>query len=584
MSSEHRLPGFVELAELGSGAQGEVVLARHESGGGPVAIKYLATGLLGDTAARNTFRDEAQMLKRVVNPHVARLLEYLESPWGAAIILEAVAGRPLRKVLDEHDGPLTPEAALTTLKGSLLGLAAAHAVGVVHRDYKPANVLVQDDGQSKLIDFGIAVLTGQSGRAGTPVYMAPEQWAGEPATPATDLYAATCVFVECVSGEKPFHAKTPDALKAEHNSAPPPLERVPEPLRPLVERGMAKSPSDRIWNAYEFVNELETIAVQTYGPDWERRGIVALGVIAATVTTTVPLAILGGAILAPGAAGTTTAAGTAASSVVGPASAMYSQGAATADVMTKVGSSTSKGFLGKLGGAKGATGIGAAGVGAAIIAWFFWPASPTVGGTSQGTVHGYFTNPGALLGQPSMPAAETPYMNLKLTVTPARAKPGTTMRMMIEFSARTPKGAKYWPNGSRQCFGETEEGRQQGDPYEFAIGTKIPTKHKNWVAFYRIPPTHPQELPKKKDATIVGATGGVSGEHQPYVWSECATMSEWTEIRTFTVPNSNDLRSGKYLLSPAVPVQITGKNGNVPLESMGPVTEGALPPVELLDE
>ncbi|WP_205718032.1 protein kinase domain-containing protein, partial [Actinomadura soli] len=120
---EHRLPGYVELAELGTGAQGEVVLARHESGGGPVAIKYLATGLLGDPAARSTFRDEAVMLKRVNDPHVARLLDYLESPWGAAIILEAVPGRSLRRILDEHDGPLAPEAALATLKGSLLGLA-----------------------------------------------------------------------------------------------------------------------------------------------------------------------------------------------------------------------------------------------------------------------------------------------------------------------------------------------------------------------------------------------------------------------------------------------------------------------------
>ncbi|HLV74611.1 MAG TPA: protein kinase, partial [Vulgatibacteraceae bacterium] len=117
---EHRLPGFVELAELGSGAQGEVVLARHESGGGPVAIKYLASELLGDTRARETFRAEAQMLKRVSSPHVARLFDYLESPWGAAIVLEAVAGRSLRKVLDEHDGPLSPEAALAVLKGSLL--------------------------------------------------------------------------------------------------------------------------------------------------------------------------------------------------------------------------------------------------------------------------------------------------------------------------------------------------------------------------------------------------------------------------------------------------------------------------------
>ncbi|WP_396447463.1 serine/threonine-protein kinase, partial [Actinomadura sp.] len=308
---EHRLPGFVELAELGTGAQGEVVLARHESGGPPVAIKYLAADLLGDTAARSLFRDEAQMLKRVDNPHVARLLDYLESPWGAAIILEAVPGRPLRKVLDEHEGALTPEAALATLKGSLLGLAAAHAVGVVHRDYKPGNVLVQDDGQSKLIDFGVAVLTGQGGQAGTPAYMAPEQWEGGPATPATDLYAATGVFVECVTGEKPFAGTTLAELKAAHSEGFTSFERVPEPVRPLVRHGLAKSPSDRAWDAYEFVSELESVAVQAYGPDWERRGLLALGAVAAAVVTAVPLAMLGGALLAPGASAAGTAAGTA---------------------------------------------------------------------------------------------------------------------------------------------------------------------------------------------------------------------------------------------------------------------------------
>ncbi|TDC76014.1 serine/threonine-protein kinase, partial [Actinomadura sp. 7K507] len=187
-----RVEGFDEVGELGAGAQGRVVLAVPEGrhGGGQVAIKYLAPALLGDERSVEVFRREAGTLARVADPHVARLFRYVESPQGAAIVMEAVEGASLREVLDGSDGTLSPEAALVVLKGSLLGLAAAHAVGVVHRDYKPANVVVQPEGGSKLIDFGIAVLSGQSSRAGTPAYMAPEQWEGSPASPATDLYAA----------------------------------------------------------------------------------------------------------------------------------------------------------------------------------------------------------------------------------------------------------------------------------------------------------------------------------------------------------------------------------------------------------
>jgi serine/threonine protein kinase len=111
-----------------------------------VAIKYLAPALLGDPRHKAMFRDEVNMLVRVADPHVARLYEYVGTPEGAAIVMEAVNGVSLREVL--RHGPMAPEAALVVLKGSLLGLAAAHAVRVVHRDYKPANVLVEGNGNS----------------------------------------------------------------------------------------------------------------------------------------------------------------------------------------------------------------------------------------------------------------------------------------------------------------------------------------------------------------------------------------------------------------------------------------------------
>ncbi|MFB4310649.1 serine/threonine-protein kinase [Actinomadura sp. GTD37] len=583
---EHRLPGFVELAELGTGAQGEVVLARHESGGGPVAIKYLAPALLGDTAARSVFRHEAQMLKRVNNPHVARLFDYLESPWGAAIILEAVPGRPLRKVLDEHEGALTAEAALATLKGSLLGLAAAHAVGVVHRDYKPGNVLVRDDGQSKLIDFGVAVLTGQGGDlAGTPRYMSPEQWAGGPATPATDLYAATCVFVECVTGKKPFGGTTLAELKSAHEQGLTSLENVPEPLRPLVRRGLAKSPSDRVSNAYEFVSELESVAVQVYGPDWERRGILALGAVAAAVVTAVPLAMLGGALLAPGASAT----GAAASTAAGHVAAGLAQGAASVDTMAKAGASVSKGFLSKVGGAKGAAGIGVVGVGGVIAAWLFWP-GPSVGGTSHAGVHAYFTNPGVLLGQTYLPAAETPYIDFKYTLTPARAKTGTEVRLIEEFHGRTPGGVYYTPSGERQCFGHKAT-PPKTHAYGWGIGLskdQLDVKSPDYLTFYRMPPAKRNDIPQKiSGAVTLPVRGDTVGEQQPFVEAECATMSRWTTTTRIVLPDHKLLPPGKYLVTPHAPMKVTKavrEDEAIPPESAGARIDGTLPVIEILDD
>ncbi|GAA2094945.1 serine/threonine-protein kinase [Actinomadura alba] len=289
--NEWRLPGFSELRELGAGGQGRVVLARHDRSGTLVAVKYLAPGLAGDQRFVELFRNEARMLARVTDPHVARLHEFVVTEQGSAIVMEAVDGVSLREVLRRH-GRLAPEAALTVLKGSLLGLAAAHALGVVHRDYKPANVLVRGDGQSRLVDFGVAAHTGAAGlRTGTPAYMAPEQWRGEAAAPATDVYAATCVFFECMTGDRPYRGDGA-ALMAQHTTAPVPLAALPEPLRPLVHRGMAKEPGSRPAGAAAFVTELEAAAVAAYGPGWEHRGVRSLAVASAALAVLFPLSVL----------------------------------------------------------------------------------------------------------------------------------------------------------------------------------------------------------------------------------------------------------------------------------------------------
>ncbi|MFF8386431.1 protein kinase domain-containing protein [Streptomyces kanasensis] len=284
------VPGYTDVRELGSGAGGRVVLAVHDATGLPVAVKYLGEALRGDPAFVLGFRDEARLLGTLASPHVVGLYEYVEAPEGAAIVMELVDGLALRALLREY-GAVGPEAALTVLKGSLLGLAAAHARGVVHRDYKPENVLVTADGASRLVDFGIATGDGAVvAVAGTPAYMAPEQWTGAPASPASDVYAATAVFHECLTGRKPFTGENIAELALMHVEAPVPVEGVPEPLRALLRRGLAKTPQERPGEAAAFVAELEAAAAAACGPGWEERGRGRLASLAALLPLLFPSA------------------------------------------------------------------------------------------------------------------------------------------------------------------------------------------------------------------------------------------------------------------------------------------------------
>jgi serine/threonine protein kinase len=201
---EWDVPGYTELKALGSGGSGDVVLARHDASGTMVAIKCLRRTLLSDPQFAEMFRGEAELLASLDDLNIVRLYEYVESAAGAAIVMELVDGVSLREIL-AHQGATTAEAALVVLQGSLLGLAAAHRRGIVHRDYKPENVLVNGNGDSKLTDFGIAARTGQETLpTGTVMYAPPEQFAGAPASPVGDVYAATATFYECLTGHPPF--------------------------------------------------------------------------------------------------------------------------------------------------------------------------------------------------------------------------------------------------------------------------------------------------------------------------------------------------------------------------------------------
>src|SRR5437660_859915 len=249
------LPGYSELQELGSGAFGRVVVARYDVTGQLVAAKLLSPQLLADARFREQFRREAEILAEVRHPNVVALYGYVDTASQAVILMELIDGVALQKVIER--GPMDPEAALVVLSGALLGLDAAHRVGVVHRDVKPANILIDVQGGSHLADFGIAMRSGQRDvPTGTPAFMAPEQWSGLPATPQTDVYAATGVYYECVMGRVPFPDSTVEQLRGLHLQAWPDLTALPQPIARLVVRGMAKDPAGRPATAGAFHEEL----------------------------------------------------------------------------------------------------------------------------------------------------------------------------------------------------------------------------------------------------------------------------------------------------------------------------------------
>ncbi|NVI91054.1 serine/threonine-protein kinase [Actinomadura sp. BRA 177] len=260
------VPGFTHERELGGGASGRVVLAVDDQTGTKVAIRYLDGALAADEAFLARFRAAARPLSQLEDPNVVDFYDFVESADGAAIVMQWVEGVSLRRVLAAQ-GPAGPLAALSVLGGVLLGLAAAHERGVVHGALRPANILLDADGNAQLTDFATAP-AGTEVRFGAQ-YAAPELWDGEPATAATDVYAATAIFYEALTGRPAYAGRNMARL---HREAPIPADEVPGPLRALVHQGLAKEPQERPKSAADFLGALEDAAVSAYGPSWEAQG------------------------------------------------------------------------------------------------------------------------------------------------------------------------------------------------------------------------------------------------------------------------------------------------------------------------
>jgi tetratricopeptide (TPR) repeat protein/predicted Ser/Thr protein kinase len=249
---------------LGSGGMASVFLCEDERLGRLVAVKRLHAHSPDDVAQR--FAREARLGASLNHPNLVSVYDTLTDDEAVVIVMEYVEGETLREVLNR--GPLSEERALGVVRDVAHALDHAHSQGVVHRDVKPANILLRKDGVVKLVDLGIAKaadvtnLTASGMVLGTASYMAPEQLDGQEAGPAADVYALATVAFEALAGRKAYMGRTP--MEIAHKVAtesPPRLEEAwpdaPPAVAEALRRGMAKAPTDRPSSARDLCTALD---------------------------------------------------------------------------------------------------------------------------------------------------------------------------------------------------------------------------------------------------------------------------------------------------------------------------------------
>ena len=243
---------------IASGGMGDVWRAKDEVLGRVVAVKIMRPDSSSETVFAQRFHEEALLTAGLSHHNIATLFDYGTHEDIAYLVMEFVEGVPLSTAIREH-GAFDPAGVRSIVGQMALALHAAHDAGVVHRDVKPANVLLTDDGVVKLTDFGIARATTSTGLTktgemlGTPHYLSPEQALGRSATAASDLYALGVVAHELLTGRRPFDLDTPVATALAHITEPMPTlpAAVPTDLLDVITRCLAKDPKDRPMSARE---------------------------------------------------------------------------------------------------------------------------------------------------------------------------------------------------------------------------------------------------------------------------------------------------------------------------------------------
>ena len=256
--------GYRCVRRLAGGAASDLYLAESERAGSLVALK-VARDFHDEAQPADAFRrflQEYEIAERIASPAVVRLHDLGVSDEHAWLVMEYFPRGDLRQRMRAR---LTPREALRLAAALAGALATVHGAGVLHRDLKPGNVMLREDGSVALIDFGLSKdavleidLTDTGTIFGTPHYMSPEQGHGETLDERSDLYSLGVILYEMLTGEKPYRAENPMAIVYQHRKAP--LPQLPSPLaavQPVLERLLAKQPAERFADAREAAAALE---------------------------------------------------------------------------------------------------------------------------------------------------------------------------------------------------------------------------------------------------------------------------------------------------------------------------------------
>ena len=259
---------------IGEGGMGNVYLGEHTSIGRKVAIKVLKPELANNQEIRNRFKNEASVMAKLQHSNLVGLIDYVDENEGLYLIMEYVEGKGLDEVLKELKQPMVIDRAKAIMKQILSGFAYAHQNGIIHRDVKPANILLTTDDKVKVLDFGIAKLVGDAEfnltktgtQVGTVYYMSPEQVKAKELDLRSDIYSLGVTFYELLTGSCPYKAMTSEYDVYD--------KIVKEPLKSLtstmggkyinewnvIQKATEKNPSKRFQNCAEFESMLANVA------------------------------------------------------------------------------------------------------------------------------------------------------------------------------------------------------------------------------------------------------------------------------------------------------------------------------------
>lgn len=259
------------VSRIAMGGMGEVWRGRDTTLERTVAVKVLRSEFTGDATFVARFRTEARNTAMLSHANIAQVYDYgeamAEGEHVAYLVMELIDGDPLSAPLADGNR-VAPPRMLDILRQTAAGLGVAHAAGVVHRDVKPANLIIRPDGVVKITDFGISraadhvPLTGTGMVIGTAQYLSPEQAMGRAVTPASDVYSLGVVGYECLAGRRPFDGESSVAVALAHvNQEPAPLPSdVPPPIRELILRAMSKDPGRRFRDGAAFAGAIRAVA------------------------------------------------------------------------------------------------------------------------------------------------------------------------------------------------------------------------------------------------------------------------------------------------------------------------------------